>query len=160
MLRYTGLVRYVGLSAIIGGMVVISVMMSSSKSLRSSYHWSKQGSTDVQVTPAHVRALLATVKDTELDANIAELGLIYGVEVPHPGSVQITMTLTTPACPYGRQILTDVQRTLLSDPAINDVHLRLVFDPPWSWDSVAKDVGDRILLRFTQTNDLAGGGQR
>ena len=63
-------------------------------------------------TPDEVRAEIRThVKDPELMMNIVDLGLVYDIEVTEQKSIDVTMTLTSPGCPVGPQIISDVQRT-------------------------------------------------
>jgi len=46
-------------------------------------------------------------------------------------NVEITMTLTAPNCPIADQILMDVKRNITLIDGINNVNIKLVFDPPW-----------------------------
>jgi metal-sulfur cluster biosynthetic enzyme len=92
---------------------------------------------------------LAQVHDSELGVNIVDLGLVYDILLPNPGAVEVTMTLTTPYCPYSRTIVDDIQKTLMADPAINDARLRIVFEPAWSWDRVDKSVRDQVIRQFS-----------
>ena len=61
-------------------------------------------------TPDTVRKALRAVKDPELNLNIIDIGLVYDVEVDEPGEVQVRMTLTSPGCPAGTEIIDDVKR--------------------------------------------------
>lgn len=74
---------------------------------------------------------LRKVKDPELNLNIMDLGLVYEVAVDE-GDVAIDMTLTSPGCPAGPQIMGDVERTLKAMPGVRDVILNLVWQPFWS----------------------------
>jgi len=74
---------------------------------------------------------LRKVKDPELNLNIMDLGLVYEVAVDE-GDVLIDMTLTSPGCPAGPQIMGDVERTLKAMPGVNSVILNLVWQPFWS----------------------------
>jgi probable FeS assembly SUF system protein SufT len=78
---------------------------------------------------------LRTCYDPEIPVNIAELGLIYGCEVtPHPEGghqVDVRMTLTAPGCGMGDVIASEVDAKLRALPGVRDVHVELVFDPPW-----------------------------
>jgi metal-sulfur cluster biosynthetic enzyme len=84
--------------------------------------------------------LLSLVKDPELDLNIVDLGLIYGIEIDKRTLVaEITMTLSTPACPAAEYIKSSV--TLMGKEACPgyDVRINLTFDPVWSADSISED---------------------
>jgi probable FeS assembly SUF system protein SufT len=78
---------------------------------------------------------LRTCYDPEIPVNIAELGLIYGCEVtPHPEGghvVDVKMTLTAPGCGMGDILAIEVDAKLRALPGVRDVHVELVFDPPW-----------------------------
>jgi len=78
---------------------------------------------------------LKTCFDPEIPVNIVDLGLIYDCHVidTDDGSnlVEITMTLTAPGCGMGPFIVEDVRAKVLSVEHVCDVHVELVFDPPW-----------------------------
>ncbi len=78
---------------------------------------------------------LRTCYDPEIPVNIAELGLIYGCEItPHPEgghTVEIRMTLTAPGCGMGDILANEVDGKLRALPSVREVHVELVFDPPW-----------------------------
>jgi metal-sulfur cluster biosynthetic enzyme len=76
-------------------------------------------------------AALRTVIDPELYQNIVDLGLVYGVEVQDADLVQVTMTLTTPHCPMGPQILADVDKSL-REAGASTVDVQIVWQPAWT----------------------------
>lgn len=87
---------------------------------------------DFLLTEERVYAALREVIDPELGINIVDLGLIYGVEIDN-GSVQITMTLTTPGCPMHASFKDDIEMTLWRAlPGLRDVSVALVWQPPWT----------------------------
>jgi metal-sulfur cluster biosynthetic enzyme len=79
-----------------------------------------------------VKLALRKVKDPELGLNIVDLGLVYDIAVDPNNDVHIDMTLTSPGCPAGPQIMTDAERVLQSLPGIGDVELNLVWSPFWT----------------------------
>ncbi|MGH2893795.1 MAG: metal-sulfur cluster assembly factor [Solirubrobacteraceae bacterium] len=83
------------------------------------------------LTAELVLQVLRAVIDPELGVNIVDLGLIYDVVVEPPGSVAITMTLTTPGCPLGGFLDDEVRAHLAQLPQVRHVQLSLVFSPPW-----------------------------
>ena len=97
-----------------------------------------------------VRELLKQVKDPELFVNIVDLGLIYGVtlapstEAPGKLQVAIDMTMTSPACPAGPQLIGDTKRTLAAHPDVAGVEVRIVMDPPWTPDRMTDDARDQL----------------
>jgi metal-sulfur cluster biosynthetic enzyme len=80
-----------------------------------------------------VKATLRRVKDPELNLNIVDLGLVYAVTVDG-GLVTVDVTLTSPGCPSGPEILGTAEQTLRGLPGVEDVVMNLVWDPMWSPD--------------------------
>lgn len=83
------------------------------------------------LTPESAREMLRKVIDPEIYQNIVDLGLVYGVEVGAGQDVDVTMTLTTPHCPMGPQIMDDVTKTLHSAGA-SEVRIHVVWEPMWT----------------------------
>jgi metal-sulfur cluster biosynthetic enzyme len=86
-------------------------------------------------SPDQVRLMLRKVKDPELNLNIVDLGLVYDVRVDE-AVVQIDMTLTSPGCPAGPQIMTDVERAVRGMPGVDDVVINLIWTPFWTPDRI------------------------
>lgn len=82
---------------------------------------------------------LKEIYDPELQHNIVDLGLVYDVD-DEDGDVHVTMTLTTPACPVGPQILEGVRESVLKVPGVKDVDVELTFDPPWGTDMMSEEI--------------------
>lgn len=75
---------------------------------------------------------LRPVCDPEIGLSIVDLGLIYGVDVMDEGKeVQISMTLTSPMCPYGPQLLAAAQGALEGLPGVEKAKVNLVWVPRW-----------------------------
>ncbi len=85
-----------------------------------------------------VREQLKEVYDPELRLSIMELGLVYDVEVDG-GSVKITYTLTTPACPLGPVIDGQIHELVKELPGVKDVVSEVTFTPPWDPRTMASD---------------------
>ena len=86
-----------------------------------------------------VRALLRQVIDPEVGINIVDLGLIYGLEV-RDDTILIRLTMTSPACPLGDVIVSDIDAVL--DAAIPQdigIKVQLVWEPPWSPEMMAPE---------------------
>ncbi|QRF74215.1 FeS assembly SUF system protein [Candidatus Micrarchaeum sp.] len=92
------------------------------------------------ITKKDVVEALSQCKDPELDADIVNLGLIYGINVAEPGDVKITLTMTSAMCPVTSLILADAQLRLESIPNIGKVELELVWDPMWSPDMMSDEI--------------------
>jgi len=78
---------------------------------------------------------LRTVKDPELNLNIVDLGLVYDIVV-EGGGVQIDMSLPSPGCPAGPQIMGDVERAVKAMAGVGAVNINLVWDPFWTPDKI------------------------
>jgi len=72
---------------------------------------------------------LREVKDPELGIDIYTLGLIYKITIDKEG-IEVLMTLTTPLCPFGDEIVQDVEKKL-AELNTGDIRVELTFDPPW-----------------------------
>ena len=86
---------------------------------------------DGTITADQARLVLRRVKDPELNLNIVDLGLIYEVHVTG-ANVQIDMSLTSPGCPSGPEIMGEAEQQLRTIPGIGDVTMNLVWSPPWT----------------------------
>ena len=64
---------------------------------------------------------LSNVIDPELGLDFVELGLVYGVEIDG-GTVNVTFTLTTPACPIGPQVSEQMQEFVGELPGVERGH--------------------------------------
>jgi metal-sulfur cluster biosynthetic enzyme/nitrite reductase/ring-hydroxylating ferredoxin subunit len=97
-----------------------------------------------------VREMLKEVKDPELFVNIVDLGLIYGVtlspaaDAPGRQHVAIDMTMTSPACPAGPQLIADTKRAVGASAEVSAVEVRIVMDPPWTPDRMTDAARDQL----------------
>jgi metal-sulfur cluster biosynthetic enzyme len=81
---------------------------------------------------------LENVIDPELGLDFVQLGLIYGVEIDG-GDVNITFTLTTPACPIGPQVTEQIKEFVGELDGVESVETNMVFAPPWTPDKMSED---------------------
>ncbi|MBP7964279.1 MAG: metal-sulfur cluster assembly factor [Caldilineaceae bacterium] len=97
-------------------------------------------------TPEEVRSVIkAKVKDPELMLNIVDLGLIYEIDITEKKTAEITMTLTSPGCPAGPQIIGDVQREAHNAyPDLEQVNIHLTWTPFWNPDMMSDDAKDEL----------------
>jgi metal-sulfur cluster biosynthetic enzyme len=95
-----------------------------------------------------VREALKTVIDPELFVNIVDLGLIYEIKINETdegkSNVAINMTMTSPACPAGPQLLGQSKDFVGRLEGVGDVDVRLVMDPPWTPDRMTEDARDQL----------------
>ena len=78
------------------------------------------------------------IYDPEIPVNIYELGLIYKIEITEKQKVLVEMTLTTPNCPVAESLPKSVKDNILQIEGVNDVDLKLVWDPPWNKDKMSE----------------------
>jgi metal-sulfur cluster biosynthetic enzyme len=89
-----------------------------------------------QTLADRVRLALRKVKDPELNLNIVDLGLVYDIVADAEGKVDVDMSLTSPGCPAGPQIMTDVERAVKALPGVANLNINLVWDPMWTPDRI------------------------
>lgn len=86
---------------------------------------------------------LRQVIDPELMINIVDLGLVYAVN--HGESkVQIDMTLTSPACPAGPQIVQQAKMVLEKLPGVREAQIKLTMTPPWTPERMTDEARDQL----------------
>ena len=73
---------------------------------------------------------LKSVYDPEIPVDIYELGLIYDVRIKGK-KVSMDMTLTSPHCPVAESLPMEVKRSVEEIPEIEEVEVKIVWDPPW-----------------------------
>jgi metal-sulfur cluster biosynthetic enzyme len=86
---------------------------------------------------------LKTVQDPELGINIVDLGLVYTIQT-REDEVDVEMTLTTPACPAGPEILRNAVTAIEALPDVSKANVRLVMSPPWSPERMTEDARDEL----------------
>ena len=97
-------------------------------------------------TKESVLETLRPVHDPELMISIVDLGLIYDVEVSPTGkALEIKMTLTSPGCPIGPELMAAVDHTARMVPGVEEVHVQLVWDPPWDPTKMASELAREQL---------------
>jgi len=78
------------------------------------------------------------IYDPEIPVNIYELGLIYKIDIKNDKKVNIEMTLTSPNCPVAESLPKMVKDNILKLDGVDDVDLKLVWDPPWTKDKMSE----------------------
>jgi probable FeS assembly SUF system protein SufT len=97
--------------------------------------------------------ILKTVYDPEIPVNIVDLGLIYSCKIapagetePEAKRIEIQMSMTAPGCGMGNVLKADVEGRLARLPSVKDVHVEVVFDPPWDMSRMSEAA--RLQLGF------------
>ncbi|MCA9184917.1 MAG: iron-sulfur cluster assembly protein [Pirellulaceae bacterium] len=100
------------------------------------------------VTEDRVMDQLRNVVDPELFVNIVDLGLVYviGLSDGDEGKTNVTvdMTMTSPACPAGPQLIADSRSRIGQLDGIGNVEIRIVMDPPWTPDRMTDEARDQL----------------
>lgn len=91
-------------------------------------------------TTEQIIEALKPVQDPEIRIGVIDLGLIYDVAVNDDGEAIVKMTLTTPACPYGEMLMTDVHRAVEELDGITKVEVVLVWEPQWDPKEMCSDL--------------------
>ena len=95
-----------------------------------------------------IREALKQVIDPELFVNIVDLGLIYEIKITEKDDnkhdVQVEMTMTSPACPAGPQLLGQSKEFVGKLEEVDEVDVRLVMEPPWTPDRMTDDARDQL----------------
>ena len=89
-------------------------------------------------TEEDITEALSNVIDPELGLDFVELGLVYDVAIDG-GKVDITFTLTTPACPIGPQVSEQLVEFVREIAGVEQVVPTMVFTPPWTPDNMSED---------------------
>ncbi len=100
------------------------------------------------VTEDAIREALKEVIDPELFVNIIDLGLIYLVDLKEGDDektdVTVEMTLTSPACPAGPQLIAQSRQVLERFDDVGKSEIKLVMSPPWTPDRMTDDARDQL----------------
>lgn len=96
-----------------------------------------------------VREQLKKVIDPELFVNIVDLGLVYVVSVQPPGDgqtqdINIEMTLTSPMCPAGPQLVAECKQFAGEMEGVGEVDVKVVMEPPWTPERMTDEARDQL----------------
>ncbi|MES2521223.1 MAG: iron-sulfur cluster assembly protein [Gemmatimonadota bacterium] len=95
----------------------------------------EESTTTGTITADQAKLVLRRVKDPELNLNIVDLGLVYDVIV-EDNDVRIDMSLTSPGCPSGPEIMGEAEQQLKTIPGVGAVTVNLIWSPPWTPDRI------------------------
>ena len=93
----------------------------------------------LRASEAMIRDALSEVYDPEIGVDVVSLGLVYGTGLDENGLLTVDMTLTSPYCPLGSVLQTQVHAVCAPLPGVEDVRVNLVWDPPWDPRTMASD---------------------
>ena len=97
------------------------------------------------VTEDQAREALKRIEDPEVGLNIVDLGLVYDIDIDG-STVNVKMTLTSPGCPVGPQLLGGAKLVLIELDEVEEANIELVWEPYWSPDRINPE--HREILGF------------
>ncbi len=100
-------------------------------------------------TVEEIREVLrANVYDPEIGLNIVDLGLVYDIQVQEENAIksaEIKMTLTSPGCPVGPQLISGVQSYVhRAFPVLDEINIHIVWDPMWNPEMLSAEAKDQL----------------
>lgn len=93
---------------------------------------------------------LKQVIDPELFVNIVDLGLIYTVDLKAneedqaKTDINVEMSLTSPMCPAGPQLVAQSRQVLEVLDGAGSVAIKITHTPPWTPDRMSEDARDQL----------------
>ena len=96
------------------------------------------------VSKEEIISVLKTIYDPEIPIDIYNLGLIYGIEI-RGNKVKIRMTFTVPTCPMVNYLVQEVKEKVSEIPGVEDVEVKLVWNPPWSPEMISEEYRKKLL---------------
>ena len=90
-----------------------------------------------------IEKALQKVIDPELHLDVMSLGLIYDIIIDGT-KVKVLMSLTSPVCPYGPELIADVSRNAAALEGVTRVEVEITFSPPWGPERMSDEA--RIAL--------------
>ena len=90
-------------------------------------------------TEQRIIEVLKTVYDPEIPVDIYSLGLIYRIDLAEDGILDVDMTLTAPNCPVAENLPLDVEQAVKQTEGVNNVQVRLTFEPAWTPDKLSDE---------------------
>ncbi len=94
-----------------------------------------------------ILAAMRQVRDPELMVNVVDLGLVYGIgvdEVEGKSNIRIIMTMTTPACPFGPELVQEVKNVVGDLEGVGGVEVQVTLSPPWTPDRMTEEARDEL----------------
>ena len=86
---------------------------------------------------------LRDVIDPELMINIVDLGLVYSINHTDR-KAYVEMTLTSPACPAGPQIIMQSKMALEKLDGVDTAEIKLTMSPPWTPARMTDEARDQL----------------
>lgn len=88
--------------------------------------------------------LLNNVIDPELGIGIVDLGLVYDVAIVD-GAATVTITLTSPGCPFGPELMRRIETEMGRYTGVQDVKIDVVWSPLWGPDRIKPEIRELLF---------------
>ncbi|WP_076346169.1 metal-sulfur cluster assembly factor [Alicyclobacillus vulcanalis] len=99
------------------------------------------------VTEEQVRTVLMDVLDPEIQIDIVNLGMVYGIDIQDGGKrIKVTVTLTTMGCPLFDDIKEQIIEKLSELEGVEQVDVELTFDPPWDKEMMSEEA--KLVFKY------------
>ncbi|MDQ0190604.1 metal-sulfur cluster assembly factor [Alicyclobacillus cycloheptanicus] len=99
------------------------------------------------ITEELVRGMLTDVLDPEIQIDVVNLGMIYGVDISEDQKyVKVTMTLTTMGCPAYDSLREEIIEKVESLPGVEKCEVELTFDPPWDKEMMSEEA--KLVFKY------------
>ena len=95
------------------------------------------------ITEETVFETLKQIIDPEIGINIVDMGLIYDADIQGK-TIDLTMTLTSPGCPAGGQIINGSQHVLQQLDDVDEVNVNVVWTPRWTPEMMSEEAKDEL----------------
>lgn len=105
---------------------------------------SPSGDSNLTADEEQMIEALRGVIDPELMINIVDLGLVYTITQGDEGKVFVDMTLTSPSCPAGPQIVHQSKTALEQLPGVTEAKIKIVLSPPWTPARMTDEARDQL----------------
>lgn len=90
--------------------------------------------------------VLDSIYDPEIPVSVYDLGLIYDVSIDDDENVNITMTLTTPHCPFAQKLPKMVEKEVMNIEKVNAVNVTVTFEPAWNQNMLTDKARKKLGL--------------
>lgn len=81
------------------------------------------------ITQEQLIDIFKNYQDPELGIDVWTLGLIYECKITD-NKVYVKLTFTSPFCPYGPQMVEELEKQI-KEKGASDVKIDITFEPPW-----------------------------
>lgn len=86
-----------------------------------------------------VENAIKVVEDPDVGVDVFNLGLIYDHKIDPKGNVTVDMTLTSPTCPYGEQLINAVAISIADLEGVGKVKVSLIWEPQWTMERLTDE---------------------